>query len=211
MPRSVGNDALAWQQSQAAMAVTRSCHRSLAQANRLAWGLAQRDVTAAANFASTRRGNDRRLASSASIVAQARPAGTSCAPYVAAVATAFNRTGPLALRRCPFLPESLRSSMPHRFGDLGSNLMSPVRNEHDPPGRVASTPPRQASPGIVPQGNWRTADAYQWLLVSDRSALAWEVLRRNARFVADAHAAMGSTATFASNAVIARWGLHFRR
>jgi hypothetical protein len=66
-----------------------------------------------------------------------------------------------------------------------------------------------------PGARWREANAYAAVISGGRSALAFELLRRDAAYAADAAkagsgAASASASPAAPQAFTRRWGLHFR-
>ncbi|MGN6619937.1 MAG: transcriptional regulator domain-containing protein [Sphingomonas sp.] len=58
--------------------------------------------------------------------------------------------------------------------------------------------------------DWRSDDAYRGLRAAGRSALAWEVLRRDPDYPSAARAAATILPEAAPDAFVARWGLYFR-
>ncbi|MBY8829166.1 DUF6499 domain-containing protein [Hephaestia sp. CMS5P-6] len=58
--------------------------------------------------------------------------------------------------------------------------------------------------------DWQSAKAYQGLRAAGRSALAWEVLRRDPDYPWAARAAKSILPVAAPDAFVARWGLYFR-
>lgn len=69
----------------------------------------------------------------------------------------------------------------------------------------------------IAPGRWRNPGAYDAVLSGGRSALAWELLRRDIAYRAAMSAAVSAAApaspvvAAADPAFTARWGLHFRR
>ncbi|MGN6279017.1 MAG: transcriptional regulator domain-containing protein [Sphingomonas sp.] len=59
--------------------------------------------------------------------------------------------------------------------------------------------------------DWKSGDAYRGLRAAGRSALAWELLRRDPGYRAAARRAVTSLPHSAPPAFVQRWGLHFRR
>lgn len=63
---------------------------------------------------------------------------------------------------------------------------------------------------VVPTGLWRDATAYTCITDRGRSALAWELLRRQPDYISEAstgadHGIVGA----APEVAVCRWGLHF--
>jgi hypothetical protein len=60
-------------------------------------------------------------------------------------------------------------------------------------------------------GQWREAASYAPVLAGGRSALAWELLRRDPEYCAEAAGRDSTRAIVApwNNASVLRWGLHF--
>lgn len=65
---------------------------------------------------------------------------------------------------------------------------------------MADAPPAAA--------DWRDEDAYRPLLEAERSAFAWEWLRRDGRYREEARAALSERSPDVADAEAARWGLH---
>lgn len=63
---------------------------------------------------------------------------------------------------------------------------------------------------FAPEMCWEDASAYAPVMTGGRSALAWELLRRNHGYQAAVGGLGGMADTPAPVAFVARWGLHFR-
>lgn len=64
---------------------------------------------------------------------------------------------------------------------------------------------------VVPPGQWRDEVAYRAIVAGGRSALAWELLRRDPNYVAAFRGPSNapSRVVTANAASSSRWGLHF--
>ncbi|MDQ2763137.1 MAG: DUF6499 domain-containing protein [Pseudomonadota bacterium] len=59
--------------------------------------------------------------------------------------------------------------------------------------------------------DWNSDDAYCGMRAAGRSALAWELIRRDPEYAAAAHAASTILPGAAPDDFVDRWGLYFRR
>lgn len=64
--------------------------------------------------------------------------------------------------------------------------------------------------GCAVIADWNSDEAYRGLPLAGRSALAWELLRRDPDYSAAARAAASALPEAAPAAFVNRWGLHFR-
>ena len=64
---------------------------------------------------------------------------------------------------------------------------------------------------VIAPGQWRDAESYRTVFTGGRSALAWELLRRDPLYCA-ATAGTGQPAAIGESdpSCVDRWGLHFR-
>jgi hypothetical protein len=60
------------------------------------------------------------------------------------------------------------------------------------------------------RADWNSDEAYRGLRAAGRSALAWELLRRDPDYAAASRAASTTLPHAAPDSFVDRWGLHFR-